>query len=168
MPYRTPALKSASLLVSSEASAVSEARRRVVATVRRWATPIAPDVVETLELLAGEVIANAVVHSGSSCRVAVSWTGDFLRVEVEDPGPALVLTPASVPDDAESGRGLQLVECLATRWGSRPTPEGKAVWFEIDGRTPATSRTPSGSHSRRATGPVLPRAASTRLLPQSP
>jgi hypothetical protein len=31
----------------------------------------------------------------------------------------------------EGGRGLYLVEQLATRWGSRPTPEGKAVWFEL-------------------------------------
>jgi hypothetical protein len=31
----------------------------------------------------------------------------------------------------EGGRGLYLVEQLATRWGSRPTPEGKAVWFEV-------------------------------------
>jgi hypothetical protein len=31
----------------------------------------------------------------------------------------------------EGGRGLYLVEQLATRWGSRPTPEGKAVWFEM-------------------------------------
>ncbi len=31
----------------------------------------------------------------------------------------------------EGGRGLYLVEQLATRWGSRPTSDGKAVWFEI-------------------------------------
>jgi serine phosphatase RsbU (regulator of sigma subunit) len=31
----------------------------------------------------------------------------------------------------EGGRGLYLVEQLATRWGSRPTQEGKAVWFEM-------------------------------------
>jgi hypothetical protein len=31
----------------------------------------------------------------------------------------------------EGGRGLYLVEQLATRWGSRPTAEGKAVWFEM-------------------------------------
>lgn len=31
----------------------------------------------------------------------------------------------------EGGRGLYLVEQLATRWGSRPTPDGKAVWFEM-------------------------------------
>jgi serine phosphatase RsbU (regulator of sigma subunit) len=31
----------------------------------------------------------------------------------------------------EGGRGLYLIEQLATRWGSRPTSEGKAVWFEL-------------------------------------
>ncbi|WP_067969254.1 ATP-binding SpoIIE family protein phosphatase [Nocardiopsis trehalosi] len=33
--------------------------------------------------------------------------------------------------DDEGGRGLYLVDQLATRWGSRPTPDGKAVWFEV-------------------------------------
>ncbi len=33
--------------------------------------------------------------------------------------------------DDEGGRGLYLVDQLATRWGSRPTPGGKAVWFEV-------------------------------------
>jgi PAS domain S-box-containing protein len=31
----------------------------------------------------------------------------------------------------EGGRGLYLVDQLAARWGSRPTNDGKAVWFEI-------------------------------------
>jgi serine phosphatase RsbU (regulator of sigma subunit) len=56
-------------------------------------------------------------------------------VEVFDPDLRLPrLRTARVTD--EGGRGLYLVEQLATRWGSRPTPEGKAVWFEIplDGR----------------------------------
>jgi serine phosphatase RsbU (regulator of sigma subunit) len=34
-------------------------------------------------------------------------------------------------DTDEGGRGLYLVEQLATRWGSRPTTDGKAVWFEM-------------------------------------
>jgi serine phosphatase RsbU (regulator of sigma subunit) len=37
----------------------------------------------------------------------------------------------SARDTDEGGRGLYLVEQLATRWGSRPTAEGKAVWFEV-------------------------------------
>jgi PAS domain S-box-containing protein len=34
-------------------------------------------------------------------------------------------------ENDEGGRGLYLVDQLATRWGSRPTSEGKAVWFEM-------------------------------------
>ncbi len=37
----------------------------------------------------------------------------------------------SAGENDEGGRGLYLVDQLAKRWGSRPTPEGKAVWFEI-------------------------------------
>ena len=55
---------------------------------------------------------------------------ETIWVEVFDPDLRLPrLRTAGATD--EGGRGLYLVEQLATRWGSRPTPEGKAVWFEI-------------------------------------
>ena len=38
---------------------------------------------------------------------------------------ALVLCPG---DDAESGRGLLLVEAISTRWGWYATSDGKVVW----------------------------------------
>ncbi|MQA93255.1 MAG: SpoIIE family protein phosphatase [Streptosporangiales bacterium] len=37
----------------------------------------------------------------------------------------------SAGENDEGGRGLYLVDQLANRWGSRPTKEGKAVWFEL-------------------------------------
>ncbi|MGW0807519.1 SpoIIE family protein phosphatase [Nonomuraea sp. NPDC002799] len=40
----------------------------------------------------------------------------------------------SAGENDEGGRGLYLVDQLARRWGSRPTREGKAVWFEIPTR----------------------------------
>jgi serine phosphatase RsbU (regulator of sigma subunit) len=51
-------------------------------------------------------------------------------VEVFDPDLRLPRIRTAADTD-EGGRGLYLVEQLATRWGSRPTPEGKAVWFEM-------------------------------------
>jgi anti-sigma regulatory factor (Ser/Thr protein kinase) len=51
-------------------------------------------------------------------------------VEVFDPDLRLPRIRTATETD-EGGRGLYLVEQLATRWGSRPTPEGKAVWFEM-------------------------------------
>jgi serine phosphatase RsbU (regulator of sigma subunit) len=54
----------------------------------------------------------------------------FVWVEVFDPDLRLPRLRTAAATD-EGGRGLYLVEQLATRWGSRPTPEGKAVWFEM-------------------------------------
>jgi PAS domain S-box-containing protein len=51
-------------------------------------------------------------------------------VEVFDPDLRLPRLRSAAETD-EGGRGLYLVDQLATRWGSRPTPDGKAVWFEI-------------------------------------
>jgi hypothetical protein len=51
-------------------------------------------------------------------------------VEVFDPDLRLPRIRSAGETD-EGGRGLYLVDQLATRWGSRPTRDGKAVWFEI-------------------------------------
>jgi len=55
---------------------------------------------------------------------------EYVWVEVFDPDLRLPRLRTARATD-EGGRGLYLVEQLATRWGSRPTPEGKAVWFEL-------------------------------------
>ncbi|HXO23983.1 MAG TPA: SpoIIE family protein phosphatase, partial [Streptosporangiaceae bacterium] len=62
-------------------------------------------------------------------------------VEVFDPDLRLPRIRTAAETD-EGGRGLYLVEQLATRWGSRPTPEGKAVWFEMprSGYRPLSAR----------------------------
>ncbi|WP_017572488.1 SpoIIE family protein phosphatase [Nocardiopsis halotolerans] len=51
-------------------------------------------------------------------------------VEVFDNDLRLPRIRSAAADD-EGGRGLYLVEQLASRWGARPTPDGKAVWFEM-------------------------------------
>jgi hypothetical protein len=45
----------------------------------------------------------------------------------------------SASENDEGGRGLYLVDQLASRWGSRPTNDGKAVWFEIPLRAASAS-----------------------------
>ncbi len=55
---------------------------------------------------------------------------DAVWVEVFDDDMRLPRIRSAAETD-EGGRGLYLVDQLATRWGSRPTPDGKAVWFEM-------------------------------------
>jgi hypothetical protein len=54
-----------------------------------------------------------------------------VRVAVYDDDPAL---PVHRQPDAErpGGRGLHLLDRIATRWGAEPSDGGKVVWFELD------------------------------------
>ena len=62
-----------------------------------------------------------------------STTDRLLPALVEIVGSDNVLRPAPAQYlTDETGRGLELVSLLATRWGARAAPEGKIVWAEID------------------------------------
>ncbi len=119
-------------LVPATALAVSAARGQIMALVERWRLPLADSALCDLELLASELITNAVVHTQAPCTVCVSWNGERLRVEVTDVDPQL---PSSSTDPAEllaeNGRGLALVRALAAEWGAQPDPAGKRVWFAV-------------------------------------
>jgi anti-sigma regulatory factor (Ser/Thr protein kinase) len=92
-----------------------------------------PEVISTAELLVSELVANAVVHAKTEMVVSICRQASVVRVEVEDGGPGLPTLPRGgdpVPT-GDSGRGLRIVSELASSWGVRVTPEGKAVWFEL-------------------------------------
>ncbi len=57
-------------------------------------------------------------------------SGRELLIEVTDRSLAPP-APTLVEHTRESGRGLHLVESLATRWGWRPLATGKVVWFAL-------------------------------------
>jgi signal transduction histidine kinase len=94
-----------------------------------------PDIVL---LLVSELVSNAVQHAGGTLEVSAREVGSTLRVEVRDGSSALPrVHDHSV--DATSGRGLQMVDRLADRWGAEPAGPGlgKTVWFEIGPSDPA-------------------------------
>ncbi|MCF4139385.1 ATP-binding protein [Streptomyces sp. Tue 6430] len=93
-------------------------------------------VAEAAEHLVAELAANAAVHArlpGRDFRLVLLARGTTLRIEVTDTrGNDLPYRRRPAPD-AESGRGLLLVEALADRWGVKlgPVPR-KTVWAELD------------------------------------
>lgn len=119
--------------------AVAEARRQVRAAVRYWHVPVDVDVAA---LLVSELVTNAVTHDGLPAPGATRAAGGLvtlsirygegdLRVEVYDTSPAPPELGGGVPADAEHGRGLLLIDSLATTWGSFRTTTGKAVYFTL-------------------------------------
>jgi anti-anti-sigma regulatory factor/anti-sigma regulatory factor (Ser/Thr protein kinase) len=89
------------------------------------------ELIDRAELLADELVTNAVVHANTSLRLRLELRGELLHIGVHDDSPRLMRL---VPDDpeAEAGRGLRLVEQLATAWGvHRPPGRGKVVWCTL-------------------------------------
>lgn len=109
---------------------VSAARRFVAAALRRHHT--LPEVIDTACLLTSELVTNALVHAQSRVKLTVSVLGRRVRVEVGD-GSDAQPRPRPMADDSTTGRGLHIVEAMATRWGSSMTADGKRVWFELEG-----------------------------------
>jgi anti-sigma regulatory factor (Ser/Thr protein kinase) len=117
--------------VAAAVEAVASARREVAALVGKLGVSVSDETVETIELLASEVIANAVLYSAAPCDVAVARADERLRVEVTDTNPSLPSAVVDAGPDDECGRGLLLVDALADAWGVQPDPRGKVTWFEI-------------------------------------
>jgi anti-sigma regulatory factor (Ser/Thr protein kinase) len=87
-------------------------------------------VIELAILMVSELVTNAAIHAQSKIRVTVYVDSHWVRVEVEDRGPGrAVLRPAA--RDELKGRGLGVVDRLATDWGTERHATHKVVWFEI-------------------------------------
>lgn len=97
-------------------------------------------VVDDAILILSEFVTNALRHAralnSDTIRVAWSLTGDgLLRIEVTDGGGTTrpVTKPYSMSVSAQAGRGLEIVDRLADRWGSQREESGDeyTVWAEL-------------------------------------
>ncbi|MFJ9724004.1 SpoIIE family protein phosphatase [Streptomyces sp. NPDC101209] len=110
--------------------ALTEARHMIRAAVRAWG---AKDRADEIELVADELITNALMHTEGSAiltlRVLTS-SERRLRVEVEDSSSALPRR-REAGESGVSGRGLLLVDLLTDVWGVEARGGGKCVWCEF-------------------------------------
>ncbi|MET9832655.1 SpoIIE family protein phosphatase [Streptomyces sp. NPDC006385] len=110
--------------------ALTGARHMIRAAVRAWD---AAERADEIELVADELITNALMHTEGSAIVTLRvLTGSErrLRVEVEDSSSALPRR-REAGESGVSGRGLLLVDLLTDVWGVEARGGGKAVWCEF-------------------------------------
>ena len=129
-PHERPAPpREARIALRSTVASVPEARRFLEGLLRSWRMDEVLD--GDVELITTELVTNAVRHAGSLTTVLVTYDGARVRVAVGDGSRALP-QGRSAQDDDLGGRGLHIVDVLATAWGTTPTVEGKRVWAEVD------------------------------------
>ncbi|WP_030903172.1 SpoIIE family protein phosphatase [Streptomyces sp. NRRL F-5126] len=109
-----------------EPRSVGRAREYARAQLIAW--DLEP-LVDTVELLVSELVTNAMRYGEGEIRLRL-LRDRTLVCEVWDAG---LVQPRRrrARDTDEGGRGLQLVGMLSSAWGSRRTPRGKTVWFEL-------------------------------------
>ncbi|HEX2064787.1 MAG TPA: ATP-binding protein [Acidimicrobiales bacterium] len=86
---------------------------------------------DVVVLLANELVTNAILHARGDIVLAVELAPDKVRIQVTDQSSQLPVQRGGV-EEATSGRGLELVDALATAWGVEPmSGDGKQVWCEV-------------------------------------
>jgi anti-sigma regulatory factor (Ser/Thr protein kinase) len=120
--------KRAAIVLSPEASSLSAARAFVSSMLELWECED-PD--QVARLLTSEVVSNAVRHAASPIELEVAMVNDHqLRVRARDEAPHAKVARDLHRPQGEGGHGLQIIECLAERWGVERYEDHKVVWFE--------------------------------------
>lgn len=124
-------------LLSATPRGARLARRLAGVQLAAWGIPYGCALAEDVELVVGELAANAVLHGrvpGRDFEIRLGYDGLRVRVEVSDArGDAAPPEAAAAVDpwSAEGGRGLVLVRAVAREWGVGPRAAGgpgKTVW----------------------------------------
>lgn|SRR5487761_116744 len=85
------------------------------------------------ELLTCELVTNAIQHAADAAAITVIVVqhGQVVHVDVIDDGHTGLPHWREASGDDESGRGFQLVNEIAHRWGFQREQAGTCVWFEL-------------------------------------
>lgn len=112
----------------AEPASAGVARRAVDRACRDWDLP---HLTESARTIVGELAANAIVHARSPIRVRFAVRDPYLHLAVYDGSTRPARLTAEADPQREEGRGLILVDALATAWGTLETVEGKVVWATL-------------------------------------
>ncbi len=123
---RRPAIE-ACLTLRPVPTSAGAARRFIDLTLTGWGCDA---LVDSAVLLVSEVVTNAILHARSDIEIRVAAHGHVLRFEVTDHGDGDPVR-RDYSDEATSGRGLAIVEQVASAWGVTRVAGGKLVWFEV-------------------------------------
>ena len=89
------------------------------------------EAVEVAALLVTELVSNAVLHARTDIVLSLDVSPGCVVLRVRDGSDIAPVVRAYGPE-AATGRGIALVEQLASEWGVDHSEQGKEVWCRID------------------------------------
>jgi anti-anti-sigma factor len=87
--------------------------------------------VDDAELIVSEIVANAVQHAGGPVDLVLTHRPRYLHMSVRDRSTVAPVRTMPSPETLLGGRGLLLLDAIATGWGTTETGDGKAVWATL-------------------------------------
>lgn len=123
------------LELGPSASAPAGARRHLASALPGWG--LGADLVDDSSTIASELVSNALratlaLEVPEPIGLRLLSNEQRMVIEVWDCGPGVPVRKPTADFGAENGRGLQIVEALANRWGCRrASAHVKAVWAEL-------------------------------------
>ena len=125
-----PAARAVSRRLPPTSASVLVVRRFVRQVLAAW--DIDPAMSDDVELVLSELATNAARDSEDAFEMRLSHPANCLRLDVSDNSHRLPRVTRSTEQDETSGRGLVIVEAIASRWGVESYGLGKSVWCEFD------------------------------------
>jgi anti-sigma regulatory factor (Ser/Thr protein kinase) len=132
-----------------------EVRATVSDVLTAWGSE---ELVHDAVLGAAELASNVILHAGTDYELVIRPLPFGARIEIIDRRPDLVpttipATPAAsaLTDGRTTGRGLQIVATLASRWGYTTSAMSKSVWMEITEAAPLQATEPVVDEGHRET-----------------
>ncbi len=85
------------------------------------------ELVDDISLATSELVTNAVIHAATDISLTIELWDSAIRLVVDDTHPDI--SKIVIQDEqTDSGRGLSIVNSLATAWGIEETMSGKKLW----------------------------------------
>ncbi len=124
----TRVLPPAQIRLPARVSSPARARRFVRDTLEPLAVP--SSAIDDVELVATELVTNSVMHARSDVTLTIEPSERSVRLRVEDASSVRPVVRRAGPD-AATGRGLFIVEQMASQWGVDMLRDGKVVWVDL-------------------------------------
>ncbi|UWE09543.1 SpoIIE family protein phosphatase [Actinacidiphila bryophytorum] len=113
---------------------LADARLALRQTLEAWELP---ELADDVEVAAGELLVNVLLHTEGGAVLTLEVLPEpvrRVRLTVQDRS-SVWPRRRSPGEAATSGRGLLMIDALATHWGVEPRGDGKAVWCEFGPET---------------------------------